>query len=172
MWKCFSKVTNSKRPPQGGLFLARQSGFEPNYLCQWKLFAITCSQAISTLSPNDRRPGCIGDGRQYRYFASCCCSACSCNYASGHGNACNIRSSCWCGRNTIATRIAIGQNPGLLGITNGNGRFVRFGHRHDFSKTGLLHVILISRQSHSGQNADDRNNDHQLYQGEALAVFL
>lgn len=37
-----------------------------------------------------------------------------------------------------------------------------------FSDACTNGVVLISRQSHSGQNTNDRHDDHQLDQGEAL----
>ncbi|MNF05961.1 hypothetical protein D3C80_2058120 [compost metagenome] len=40
--------------------------------------------------------------------------------------------------------------------------------QHDFREAGFLHVALVSRQGHGGQNTDDRDNDHQFDQGETL----
>jgi len=38
--------------------------------------------------------------------------------------------------------------------------------------TGLVHVVLVSRQRHSRQDTNDRHDDHQFNKGKTLLDFL
>ena len=42
------------------------------------------------------------------------------------------------------------------------------GDRQTFRHSRTLHVVLVRRQGDGGQDADDRNHDHQLDKGETL----
>ena len=48
----------------------------------------------------------------------------------------------------------------------------RAGSNHGFRHLGTHRVVLVSRQSHSSQDTDDRHNDHQFDQGETLLNTL
>lgn len=47
-------------------------------------------------------------------------------------------------------------------------RFSGFSQTQTFCHARTHHIVLISRQSHSSQNTNDRHNDHQFDKGETL----
>ncbi len=52
-----------------------------------------------------------------------------------------------------------------------HGQLRRSSHYDNFANFGASGVILISRQGDGGQDADDRNHDHQFDQGKAFLSF-
>ena len=53
-----------------------------------------------------------------------------------------------------------------------DGRAAGRGRQHDLGNAALDHVCLVGGQGDGGEDADDRDDDHQLDQGETLLYRL
>lgn len=77
---------------------------------------------------------------------------------------------------TGSTRITLTststQSQATIIYTSFNSRFHRTSFLHDAGYLRASNVVLVLRNSHSGQNTDDGYHDHQFNKGETLLHLL
>jgi hypothetical protein len=73
------------------------------------------------------------------------------------------------GRQGVLAAPVVGARAARGGLVHlSDGRTAAGGGQHDFRHLRTLGVVLVRGQGHGGQDADDRDHDHQFDQGKAF----